>query len=115
MKATEFCKWFDFTLDKGEFYDEDGVDWKYCATDDQGVFANRYADNVDDFADMFDSCLQDYVDEDLEYNGFDPDDYEPSQYYMSASRWCEDESEMNDTFLHHIVRVLAGLEKLEAH
>ena len=112
MKATEFCKFFEFDLEKGEFKDEDGVNRKYCAIDDQDVFGNRYADNVSDLADAFDICIPDYVDEELEYNGFNPKNHEPSKYYLEANKWCK-QSEINDTDLHHVVRVLAGLEELE--
>lgn len=66
MKATDFCAFFDFTLERGENTDEYGETFKYYATDDQGVFDDRHLNDVSELVDLFDSCLHDYIDEDVE-------------------------------------------------
>lgn len=112
MKASEFCSFFDFTLVKENGYvDEDfySGDYQYRATDDQGVFHDRYAADVKDLADEFDSMLQDYVDDDLEYNGFEPP--ATGDYYEAALQWLET-SELKNTDIHDVVKVLVNPNEL---
>ena len=76
MKASEFCKFFDFTYEKEHGYADTDFysgEYNYKATDDQGVFHDRLVKNVADFADEFDSMLQDYIQDDLEEQGFESD------------------------------------------
>ena len=108
MKATEFCKFFDFTLEKGEFevkndfiYD-DGV-YKYRATDDQGVFADRYTNDITDITDWFDSCLQDYINDDVEEDGFVYVKEQPGSYYEQMLSWLK---ENGDTYYYYVVASL---------
>lgn len=86
MKATEFCKFFEFTLQKEHGYDEEDGEYNYIATDNQGVFHPRHVLYVDELTDMFDSCLKDYVDDNLEEDGFKVDE-SCGSYYQQALDW----------------------------
>lgn len=93
IAASEFCKFFEFSLQKehGEF---EGDVFDYIATDDQGVFETRHVVDVEYLADCFDSMLADYVDDTLESMGFsyttsaDEFDCLPA-YYEQAQGWIE--------------------------
>ena len=113
MNAYDFCKFFEFTLEKESgIADEDFYtgEYSYRATDDQGVFHDRLVNDVKDLADEFDSMLQDYVQDDLEYNGFEPPTNE--NYYEAALKWLET-SELKDTDIHDVVRVLVNPDELK--
>ena len=103
MKASEFCEYFDFTLTKNE----DG--W-YIATDNQGVFDNRYCIVITDLAECFDILLENYIDDDLEYDGFNPEDR--TNYYEKAEQWLKEKGETNTTF-YEVIRVLNNPQLLE--
>lgn len=96
MKATEFCKFFEFTLEKehgiipeSELYA--GEEYNYIATDDQGVFHPRYVMKVDELIDAFDICLNDYIDSNLEEDGFEYDKEKEvdETYYEQALKWAK--------------------------
>ena len=97
MKATEFCKFFEFTLTKehGVVPESDvifgGEEYNYIAIDDQGVFHSRYAMEVNDFIDMFDICLNDYIDSIIEEDGFEYDKEKEvdETYYEQALKWAK--------------------------
>lgn len=117
MKATEFCNFFDFTLEKGEFevkndiiYD-DGV-YKYCATDDQACWDDRYVNDVNDLASEFDSCLQNYVNDYIEEDGFEYDKEKDGSYYDQAVEFAEGIYKEDSIFIH-VLKVLNGTEELE--
>lgn len=117
MKATEFCKLFDFTLEKGEFevknditYD-DGI-YKYCATDDQACFHDRYVNDVNELVNEFDSCLQNYVNDYIEEDGFEYDKEKNETYYDQAIEFGKDIYDEDSVFMH-ILKVLFGTETLE--
>lgn len=115
MEATEFCKYFDFSLEKEEG-SIDGVYYNYRATDDQGVFDDRLAENVADLADMFDSMLFDYVDSEAEYYGFTPSQdfntFENNHYYKEMKDRLEG-TELKSTILYDVICVLVDPDKLE--
>lgn len=114
MKATEFCKFFEFTLYKERGYaDEDYYEGKYNykATDDQGVFHTRYVTDVTELADEFDSLLQDYVIDDLECQGFEPDIHE--NWYKQALTWCEENEEYKGTDIHQVIACLLNPDLIE--
>ena len=109
MKLSEYCKFFEFTVEKGKFTDEDdGTEYKYMATDDQQCFHARYGNEPNDFIDQFGSMEEDYLlanlHEDLEDNYVE--DYEKLVTIL-------ENSEYRDTEQYHIVKCLAGLEDLE--
>lgn len=95
MKATDFCAFFEFTLERGENTDEYGETFKYYAADDQGVFQDRHFNDVKELVDMFDSCLNDYIDEYVEDElGFEYDDEKDGSYYeqlLGFLKECKDE------------------------
>lgn len=117
MKATEFCNFFDFTLEKGKFevkndiiYD-DGV-YKYRATDDQVCFHNRYVNDVNELVNEFDSCLQNYVNDYIEEDGFEYDKEKNGTYYDQAIEFGKDIYDEDSVFMH-MLKVLFGTETLE--
>lgn len=90
MKATDFCAFFDFTLERGENTDEYGETFKYYATDDQGVFDDRHLNDVSELVDLFDSCLHDYIDEDVEQKtGFEYEEDKEGTYYEQLLEFLE--------------------------
>lgn len=91
MKASEFCKFFDFTYEKEHGYADTEFysgEYNYKATDDQGVFHDRLVKDVKDFSDEFNSMLQDYIQDDLEEQGFESEVNE--NYWVSALKWIGD-------------------------
>ena len=117
MKATEFCKFFDFTLERGKFEVKDDLfypddTYQYCATDDQYCFHNRYVYDVDDLKGEFDSCLQNYVDDCIEEDGFEYDKERDGSYYDQAVEFAESIYKEDSIFIH-VLKVLNGTEKLE--
>ena len=94
MKATEFCHFFEFSISVSplEVVPKDERDclnekWIYEITDDQGVFRTRYVDNIAGITDCFDSMLQDYIQDNLEEDGFEPDPKE--NYWEQVLKWME--------------------------
>ena len=90
MKATEFCKFFDFTIHKSHGFNEDGDEYNYYATDDQGTFDNRYAMDITYITDWFDSCLPDYIDSNVEEDGFKYDVDGNGSYYEQLLEWLKE-------------------------
>jgi hypothetical protein len=113
MKATEFCKFFEFTLVKKHGYDEDARVYNYMAVDDQGVFSNRYVYKVSDLADKFDSMIQDYIETDIEIAGFDYDSSKEETYYEQALDWCKANRDYKDTDTCEVIACLVNPELLE--
>lgn len=117
MKATEFCNFFDFTLEKGNYKVKHDVvyadgTYKYCATDDQVCFHDRYVNDVNDLASEFNSCLQDYVDDYIEEDGFEYDKEKEGSYYDQAVEFAEGIYKEDSIFIH-VLKVLNGTETLE--
>lgn len=112
MKIYDFCKTFDFTFETGEFFDDDGEKYLYRASDDQNCFHDRLENDVENFIDDFDSMVPDYIDDDLEYNGFIYDDKSPEAYYTQAYKWISGQPDYNDTWLYEIVSVFSGHDTL---
>lgn len=80
MKATEFCSFFDFSIEMSpiEVVPEDEKEelngkWIYEITDNEGVFHTRYVDKITDITECFDSMIDDYIfgdlSEDKDYDG----------------------------------------------
>ena len=118
MKATEFCKFFDFTLERGKFEVKDKLfypdgTYQYCATDDQCCFDDRYVNYVIDLVNEFDFCLQNYVNDYIEEDGFEYNKKKNGSYYDQAVKFAEDTYEKDSVFIH-ILKVLNGTETLEA-
>lgn len=112
MKATDFCKYFDFTLwvnDTNE-EDESGYVSKYIATDDQGCFQARYVNDVKDLADCFDSMLMDYVDSELYYHNFKYDDKSNLAFYEQAKEWIENtiNNPLFDSYTYEVICCLVN-------
>ena len=121
MKAEDFCAFFDFSLERGEWNkDVDGFEgnYKFRAVDSQGVFHDRYAEKAADLSELFDSMLMDYVEEPLEYRGFqyNEDRYDehgnPITYYEQAAEWIPG-TDYDGTDLHEVVRCLVNPRLLE--
>lgn len=115
MNVIDFCKFFNFSIeiisidevseDAREEYDLQ-EEWVYEMVDDQGVFQTRYADNIADIADLFDSMLPDYVDSNLEEGGFTPDNYSETPVYEQAIEFFNGKP-LEDSQLMQVVKVLA--------
>jgi len=115
MKATEFCKFFDFTLYRESGIDEDGNEYNYIAVDDQGCWDDRTGSKITDITDWFDACLQDYVEEPIEYAGFEPKSEGKRywNYYEQALAWCDANEDYKDTDLRNIIACLLNPELIE--
>ena len=109
MKLSEYCKFFDFTVEKGNFTDEDdGTEYKYMATDDQQCFHARYGDEPNDFIDQFESMEEDYVISSIRDDCFDDC---PNDYLRLVT--ILENTEYKDTDTFHVIKCLAGVETLE--
>ena len=112
MKATDFCKYFDFTLwvnDTNE-EDESGYVSKYIATDDQQVFHTRYLDDVGFLASCFDSMLIDYVDRKLYYYNFQCNSNSDKTFYEQAKEWIENtiNNPLFDSYTYEVICCLVN-------
>ena len=88
MKASEFCKFFDFTYEKEHGYADTDYftgEYNYKATDDHGCWNDRFVTNLEDFADEFDACLPDYIQDVIEEDGFEEPNNE--NYWSAALKW----------------------------
>lgn len=112
MNAYEFCKFFDFTLEKESGINEDGDTYNYIATDDQAVFHDRTAYKVSGLTDLFDSMLPDYVDEECEYNGFEYDESQDGTFYEQALKWVKSDENYRDTDLAGVLEALVNPDSL---
>lgn len=112
MLLSEFCNFFDFELEVGNFEDED-CQYKYRAKDMQGVFVARYGNKPDDFIDQFESMEDDYIWEWFWEQDDFPDDKLLS--YKEAYDWAVAKygKENVSGYLFDIVKVFAGVDKLE--
>ena len=99
MKATDFVNFFDFYIvtakDYGKIIDKDiepeeANDINYVAIDRQGVFQNRYIVNIQDIVDCFDSMLADYIDTNIEEDGFNYNPETGTTYYEQALKWVNE-------------------------
>lgn len=112
MKATDFCKYFDFTLwvnDTNE-KDEFGDTSKYLATDDQECFEPRYIDDVRELSDCFDSMLMDYVDSELYYHNFQYNSNSDKAFYEQAKEWIENtiNNPLFDSYTYEVICCLVN-------
>lgn len=121
MKATEFCKFFDFNIDIvpiDEVSEDDRNDfalqeeWVYEMTDDQGTFRTRYADSICTIADLFDSMLLDYVDSTLSDFGFEWDQYSMEPQYEQALKWIKG-TELEGTNIHRVIECMVDPSKIK--
>ena len=115
MKATEFCEFFDFTIEKKEGHIDDvpcyeGT-YNYIGVDNEGVFCNRYAKDIKEIADWFDSMLLDYVQTPLEEAGFEP----PIKvnYWKAALEYIENKKDWNHSKLTDVVMCLIDPDLIE--
>ena len=99
MKATDFVNFLDFYIvtakDYGKIIDKDidpeeANDINYVAIDRQGVFQNRYIVNIHDIVDCFDSMLADYIDTNIEEDGFNYNPEMGTTYYEQALKWVNE-------------------------
>lgn len=122
MTISDFCSFFDFTFQEGNFILSDNDDnymieageYKYMASDDQGCFCNRYANDIGDFISMFDSMVYDYIDSNIEEDGFIYDQKADGSYYDQAFKWLSGREDYKDTAIFHVVAVFSWNEKLTA-
>jgi len=113
MKASDFCNFFEFSYEKEHGYADDEWyqgEYNYKATDNQGCFHDRYANDVTEFANEFNSLLQDYVDDTIENYDFVP--LGEKSYYEEALEWIE-HTELKDTDTHEVIKVLVNPDLLE--
>ena len=127
MKATEFCDFFEFSIariSKEEYKDikkndnhwynfhwaDENEDNIYEVSDMQGVFEPRYINKVADLTECFDSMLNDYIDEDVEENGFTNDENNTEKsYYEQMLDWLPtSEIYKNSTGLIELVACLVN-------
>ena len=121
MKISDFCEYFDFCFEAGDFeikendkvylFTEPGH-YKYSAYDMQGVFSTRYANDIQDFADMFNSMEEDYVVSVLDGADFIFNDHIDKDYYNQAYSYLKKLPDYNKTDTFHVISVFAGKEKL---
>lgn len=108
MKATEFCKFFDFHIILNIPNTEEGAHRRYAVIDDQGTFNTRYIDSVDELTDQFDTMLADYVDSTLLDFGFMPDEDVEFGFYKQALEFIEngDGEDLKGTDTYNVIRCL---------
>lgn len=98
MKATDFANYFDFSIELIPWNEVPEDDKAYLAkqteiyavSDDQGVFHTRYINNILDLADCFDSMLNDYILNDIEEYGFEPNPQEND--WEQALKWMKEDN-----------------------
>lgn len=116
MKATDFCKYFDFTLWVNDTNEEDefGNATKYFATDDQECFKPRYIDDVRELSDCFDSMLIDYVDRELYYYGFQYNSDSDKAFYEQAKEWIENtiNNPLFDSYTYEVICCLINPDNI---
>ena len=122
MKATDFVARFEFSIrripfeelpeeEKEEFEGDEVV---YEVSDDQGVFDSRYINHVSDLVNCFDSMLNDYVNDNIEEDGFEyNEDTSWKGYYEQALDWCEQQEDYRNSYLKEIIRCLAYPSAIE--
>lgn len=91
MKATEFAKFFEFTIQFATDFDEYGNEAKYEVIDDQGVFHTRYINKIEELIDCFDSMLDDYIFSIFEEDGYKFNEHE--NYFKQLEKWTQDKKE----------------------
>ncbi len=120
MKATEFAYFFEFSLEKVPLSevpedireDFDGsVSEVFVARDCQGVFQARYFDKLTLLVEQFDSMLSDYIKENIEEDGFEPD--HDRDYYQQALEYCDSSAEYRKTTLRDVVACIVDPSQLE--
>lgn len=116
MKATDFCKYFDFTLWINDTNEEDefGNTTKYFATDDQECFKPRYVDDVRELSDCFDSMLMDYVDTELYYHNFEYNPNTNKAFYEQAKEWIENtiNNPLFDSYTYEVICCLVNPDNI---
>ena len=113
MKASDFCDFFEFTLFKGGYEDEDGITYPYMATDNQGTFEPRFVESVSELSNCFDSLLVDYINDDVESNGFVFDNDDFREYYVQLLEWINESEWYKDSYLANIVECLVDPLQIE--
>lgn len=115
MKATKFCDFFEFDIQKGSFRDnEDGEIYRYQVEDTHEVFHTRYVDDVSDLTECFDSMLIDYIDSTLDDYEFVLNEESEKTFYEQAQEYIEKEcSELYDTDTYHVICCINGNESIE--
>lgn len=128
MKATEFAQFFDFTIYPreecvipqnlvgcGPFCMCEMDEIKYVVIDNQGIFQSRYISDVSQLSECFDSMLKDYIDDDIEDNGFVYNSKQKKTYYEQALEWLKKSSnEMyKEGYLEEILKALTDPTTIE--
>ena len=124
MKATEFTKYFEFSIssinkndidfdyDYFNYADENDNDF-YIVTDDQCVFRPRIISNVETLTECFDSMLHDYIDEDIEQSGFIYHADENDGYYEQMLDYMRNNDEYNNTWVYDVVSCIVNPALIE--
>lgn len=126
MKATDFCNFFEFSIERiaKEEYEkvkdsdfawaDENADKIYAVRDDQGVFQTRYINDISDLSECFDSLLNDYIDEDVEEDGFKNIEYDTEKsYYEQMLDWMNNDERYKGTFVQDIVYCLTNPSAIE--
>lgn len=116
MKVTEYCGFFDFSIERGKFVDpddeDDSITYKYCISDDQGCWDDRFCNDIEDVIDKLDGLYQNYIYDIVEEDGFEEDKTINKPYIEQVFIFAE-ENYKEDPIFVRIIKVLAGFEKLE--
>lgn len=98
--ATDICGFFDFYIVKESGKKEDGEPYHYRVIDGQGVFGDRYIETIDGLTECFDSMLPDYVDYNVEEDGFREDENSPLSRYEQLQNWIMTQKEYQDSYIY---------------
>ena len=124
MKATDFTEFFEFSISRIEEkevpFDDDcfvyalqNSDKYYAVSDNQCTFRTRYIDNVSDLVECFDSMLDDYINMNIEEDGFSCCENDDRTYYEQALEWLENNDDYKNTWTFDVVNCLVNPELIE--
>ena len=113
ISAQEFCKFFEWTIEVGNFIDEeDGEKRKYKVTDDMDYFPTMYLNDLSDLTVMMDrsSVYDDYIDNTLYEMGFESNDSN-IDFYEQALEWIKG-TELENTDTHQVIYAICNPDTL---
>ncbi|WP_026653540.1 hypothetical protein [Butyrivibrio proteoclasticus] len=115
MKATEFCRFFDFDIRREEGFSEFGSMYRFVITDTQGTVSAKYIVDIYDVTEAVDICLGAYIDETLLDYGFIPDENCNDGYYEQALKFITegDGDALIGTNTHKVIECLCDPKKIE--
>ena len=115
MKASEFVKFFNFTLRRNEGFTDENRLFRYEVTDDEGTLQTRYVAEVSELVDQFDVCLKDYIDGPLLDFGFMPEGSSELGFYGQALKFINegDGADLIGTQIHKVIECICDSDKIE--